>query len=245
MQYIKGIDVYYENYLRIRNNHILINPDMNAVFIKLYKNIIISDNTILENQKIHLFICKYDSKVNESIIYILKHFSAGCKIVIHIPKLTKDLKITLENDIEEFVRINKIEYPVCKIITERSGPSFKVHGKNWSFVNDSITDIVNIVYSNKGIHISYSIFDVKYSNYTYHELRISKKPGAVRTKPQRDNPELFKDLIIKQFKEATPDGILKAFKNDNEIWDYILGNGEWKVLGVDNGSKTKDNGGKK
>ena len=32
---------------------------------------------------------------------------------------------------------------------------------------------------------------------------------------------LFKNEIIKNFRKYTPDGILKGFKDDNDIWDYI------------------------
>ena len=42
-------------------------------------------------------------------------------------------------------------------------------------------------------------------------------------------PELFKDQIIENFKKATPELILKSFKDDNDIWDYINKNGEWSV----------------
>ena len=33
---------------------------------------------------------------------------------------------------------------------------------------------------------------------------------------------------IKEFKESTPAGILKQFKSDDDIWDYLNNQGEWE-----------------
>jgi hypothetical protein len=33
---------------------------------------------------------------------------------------------------------------------------------------------------------------------------------------------------IKEFKETTPAGILKQFKSDDDIWDYLNNQGEWE-----------------
>lgn len=243
-QIINGIEIPCENYLRVKNNHIIINPDFSSIN-KLYLNLVILDNTIVENQRIHLFISKYSKEINKCIIYILKHFAFSCKITIHIPKNVKDLKVVIEECLKEFKTTHGIEYLNCKVFIESKGPSFKIHNKFCGCFNDGLNDEVDIIYGKKGIHINYSLLDAEYSNYFYKGIRGCNKPGAIRTKPQKEYPELFKDLIIKQFKESTPEGILKSFKSDDDIWDYILGNGEWKVVGIDDGSKTKDNGGKK
>lgn len=240
---IIGMEIMRENYLRIKNNHIIINPNLTSRN-SLYLNLVILDNTIVENQRIHLFISKYDNDVNENVIYILEHFATKCKITIHIPKIVKDLKVVIEEDIKKFKDIHKVEFLNCKVFAESKGPSFQIHNKFWRCFNDGLNDKIIIVYDNDGIHVSYSLFDIKYSSYFYKTTKEHEKPGAIRSKPQKEHPELFKDLIIKQFKESTPEGILKSFKSDDDIWDYILGNGEWKVVGVDDGSKTNDNGGK-
>lgn len=33
---------------------------------------------------------------------------------------------------------------------------------------------------------------------------------------------------IKEFKKTTPAGILKQFKSDDDIWDYLNNQGEWE-----------------
>ena len=33
---------------------------------------------------------------------------------------------------------------------------------------------------------------------------------------------------IREFKETTPAGILKQFKSDDDIWDYLNNQGEWE-----------------
>ena len=45
--------------------------------------------------------------------------------------------------------------------------------------------------------------------------------SVIDTVPKRDKPELFKDLILKRFKQISPSGILKLFKNDDELWEFI------------------------
>ncbi len=34
---------------------------------------------------------------------------------------------------------------------------------------------------------------------------------------------------IKEFKATTPAGILKQFKSDDDIWDYLNNQGEWEA----------------
>ena len=33
---------------------------------------------------------------------------------------------------------------------------------------------------------------------------------------------------IREFKKTTPAGILKQFKSDDDIWDYLNNQGEWE-----------------
>lgn len=51
--------------------------------------------------------------------------------------------------------------------------------------------------------------------------------GAIRTPAQRMDPDAHKDEIIANFKSVTPLGILKSFKNENDIWKYIRENPNW------------------
>ena len=40
--------------------------------------------------------------------------------------------------------------------------------------------------------------------------------------------DMEKEKRIKEFKESTPAGILKQFKSDDDIWDYLNNQGEWE-----------------
>lgn len=46
--------------------------------------------------------------------------------------------------------------------------------------------------------------------------------GAIRTPAQRIDPYAHKDEIIANFKSVTPLGILKTFKNEEDLWRFIV-----------------------
>lgn len=52
--------------------------------------------------------------------------------------------------------------------------------------------------------------------------------GAIVNRVQAAHPEMFKDRIISRFKDITPESILKNFKDDDDIWEYITNNDEWE-----------------
>ena len=49
-----------------------------------------------------------------------------------------------------------------------------------------------------------------------------KKNGYFANESEERHPELFKDEIIANFKATTPLGILKTFKSEEDIWNYIV-----------------------
>lgn len=71
-----------------------------------------------------------------------------------------------------------------------------------------------VVISSKHRHIAYYAPYIDVAN----PVRDS---FPIRSMATRENPELFKDDIIRRFKDVTPDGILKTFKDDDDIWSFI------------------------
>lgn len=53
-----------------------------------------------------------------------------------------------------------------------------------------------------------------------------------------------KEEQIKKFKEETPPGILKQFRDDKDIWDYLNCEGEWeadiKIKGINVTANSKE-----
>lgn len=45
-----------------------------------------------------------------------------------------------------------------------------------------------------------------------------------RTHATKVQPELFREEIIERFKQVTPPSILKGFKDDDDIWDFVSNN---------------------
>ena len=220
-----------KNYIRIRNIHILINVSESNYYH--LENVV--GNKM--NQVFHIFVTEFND--NKPLIRLIKRYGTSAKIIIHVPYKLSDLKKTIDMDIKNALYnvYNKNDpEEKYKIIVERKNVSFAV--------NDLNQMMIDVDFDKKMIKLSIRLYEEEFSSYFYKGINMSHHKsgtGAIRTMPQMKFPELFKDKIIKQFKESTPDGILKSFKNDNDIWDYIMGNGEWKVLGVDSGEKTNDN----
>ena len=63
-----------------------------------------------------------------------------------------------------------------------------------------------------------------YENQTVKEIT----PDEIRTK------------LIEEFKKDCPKGILEAFKNDNEIWEYIVENSQITVKFEDEENENED-----
>jgi len=51
--------------------------------------------------------------------------------------------------------------------------------------------------------------------------------GAIQTRAQQIDPEAHKEEIIANFKSVTRLGILKTFRDENDIWNYIMKQGPW------------------
>jgi hypothetical protein len=70
---------------------------------------------------------------------------------------------------------------------------------------------------------------IQFPAFPYNVVDKENDPGIFETAEMRLNPNMFKDKLIEGFKKSCPPGILKTFKTDDEIWDYIMQQGMWKV----------------
>ena len=200
-RYFKRLD---EHYVRIGNINILIQP--NAETLDLLRKYL-GDT---RNQVIHIFEL-YPVSIINLLAAICTSVHPETKIFIHIPRILKDNVRLVKPAIDELGRR-------VKFITERKEVSFKYYEHYYpkyfkiSFSKD---------YWNYYIHI---YEEVKTYGLSASQYLISDN-NAIRTEPQRKHPELFRDIIINNFKKSNPKGIVKTFKNDDEIWEFLKENG--------------------
>lgn len=186
-------------YIHFGNIHILFN--LNASNTKIFSDM---DNTGSEN--VHLFINDYGMIEHGILKEFISNIPPLYKFTIHVPKQVKDLKILIERLLPE--------NSYCKVIVERKGPTFKIPGKSGY--------MLNIVDDSYGVTASIPIISMNHLNY--------KLRGDIfNSIPKTEYPILYKKEMIKQFKKITPVGILKNFNNDEDIWDYIMMQGEWNI----------------
>ena len=199
----------YNNYIHFRNIHVIINPSDKNINDNLES---IKDKS---NQVIHIFLL--DFKRIDKVESIINLYPKS-KIIIHIPYQVKDIKKYLDS-----LNIDAFKNKNVKVFIERKGPSFCI-AENINGYYQKFN--LNVKYNDDGVETSISIHNTDYPNYKIKYL--GGEGGAIKTILQRDNPELFKKEIINNFRSSCPKGILKTFKSDNEIWDYIMMNGEWE-----------------
>lgn len=78
---------------------------------------------------------------------------------------------------------------------------------------------------------NYGTISARFPEYEYNVDPDSERDnsGIFETLEERLNPEIFRDKLIAAFKEKCPKGILKGFKDNNDIWDFIMNNSEFKM----------------
>lgn len=208
----KNLPTGVDNYIRLGNIHIFIG--MNDHTLGIIRGI-----RKVANQNVHIFLTSPDNIGSEldEIVTIVAMYMDDARLTIHVPKFIRDVKTLAVNAFKK--------YPYCKIVGESRGPSFRIPGMN---------KMLDIVYTKKGITASVRLYSSQYSGYKVHgcdpNSRDPMEHGAVNSIPRLKNPDMFKNEIIKSFKKSCPDGILSSFKSDDDIWDYIMMNGEWSVV---------------
>lgn len=198
-----------EHYVRIGNINILIQPNTDTLeLLKTY----LGDTG---NQVIHIFEL-YPVSITNLLSAICASVHQKTKIFIHIPHMLKDFVRLVEPNIDTLDR-------KVKFITERKEIVFKYYEYFYpkyfkiSFGKD---------YWNYYIHIHEEVKTYGLSTSQY----FISDDNSIRTKPQRNYPELFKDDIIKNFRKSNPKGIVETFKDNEDIWNFLIENG---VISID------------
>lgn len=182
--------------------------------------------------KFHFFLhSEYD--MNDAFFkdlkYILAEFNPAVKIIIHFPY---DLKHLLE----VFHGKCDINDKRLTAFAERKFPEF-VHPVGRIYESSScdkrIESALRIV-SDKGR------FRAEFIEYECSKSYVVG--GAILNSEEARHPEKYKKDIIGRFKAITPLGILKSFKDEDDIWDYITLDKEWSINNAKVGIKAKDLG---
>ena len=213
MQRIKFL-TQYDNYIAIAQTHIFFNFNKrNLDYLLTLKPHAI--------KKIHIYISDHYS-VNENLknmIHILStRENQKIKIIIHIYKMIKEIKPFLVKYLDGLKG-----YQV--IIERRKLNYFVAHGSSGS-------DHLCISFNDKAFTVNISTaqsssIKIIFPPYSFNDT--DKDKGIFETLAERLNPEQFKEKLIASFRKNCPEKILKSFKGDEDIWNYIMKQGEWKI----------------
>jgi hypothetical protein len=223
------------NYMCISNTHIFINFDNKD----LEQLNILKPGSV---DTVHIFITTH-SAINASLKMFIEKYK---NLVIDGKKYNVRIILHLPVAVKEFVPlVKKFLGPEegYKLLVERKGPKFSLDTYPDSF--HSIYTWLEIIYGENSLKldITRSINSnwigsygkggyptiIKFPEYPYNIIDKENDPGIFESAQMRLDPDMFRDKIIKAFKEKTPEGILKSFKNDDEIWEYIMQQGQWKI----------------
>lgn len=219
-------DVYFPDLQYIKQNDNFIRIGVHQIFIGYNTDkqwmgddeIIRRINTNIP-ARFHFFICSeydMDDKFFKDLEYIVTYFNPAVKVRIHFPYEDKHLLEVFD------ARWNNNDKRV-QALAERKFPEFIPYGgrKYTSSSNDYIVrSALRIVCDKDRIRAEYIL---------YEHSKSYRVGGAILNSAEREDPDKYKDDIIARFKAITPLGILKSFKDEDDIWDYIKTEGEWSI----------------
>lgn len=159
-----------------------------------------------------------EAKKNDSYIRIVLHFFK--EDITNQNSLIALFKITFED------LIKRVSWAMDKrdiVFSDEKNKNYKatiIYTKNF----------LRIKFGGKG----YKSISARFYEYEYNQNPdLNADNSGIFEKPEeRINPEMFKDKLIAAFKEKCPKGILKGFKSDDDIWDFIINNSEIKAKGM-------------
>jgi len=157
-------------------------------------------------RKIHVFITNHAS-INESLKFLADRYAM---VIIHTPRHLP----VLETLAYKFITsCNRVIYTNREVLFGSYGMLRIIYKKDYlEIVTPKSTAMV-----------------IKFPKYPYNLVDEDTDKGVFESAEMRLNPEMFKDKLISEFKRQVPSGILKAFKTDDDIFEYIMQQGEWNV----------------
>jgi G:T/U-mismatch repair DNA glycosylase len=217
MQKIKFL-TQYNNYVVIAETHIFF--DFNRRNLEYLKSL--HSNTV---NKIHIYLSGHQS-VNETLKNLIQYYEnkkeKRVKIIIHIYKSIRELKSFV---IRYFKELNGYRI----IIEKGRANKFIAHTSDGN-------GILSVIFNKDSYNIqidkinNVGYIKIVFPSYPFNPADIEDDRGIFTTLEERVNPEQFRDKLIEKFKEQCPENILKSFKDDQDIWDYIMKQGEWKIV---------------
>jgi hypothetical protein len=164
----------------------------------------------------------------------------GFRISIYVPKKYKDIDIIMEDQLTPLIPYSDyvMYWPRC-IILGKNTFNLNLHTDTFFVSDKESTTLISIEKATLSVEPTDEGFDVYFnidikadgydSVWRIHTLHVSVNKNEWNTgtiffssKYRKDNPRLFKPEIVKDFKRRTPHNILKAFKDDNDILDWII-----------------------
>ena len=229
-----------KNYMCIGNTHIFIN--FNHENFEYLTSI--NPRSV---QKIHVFVTTH-AAINNDLKWMIEKFrkviidglECHAKIIIHLPYQVRELDLLLV----KLLGFGTSKETGYKLITEKASQRFMMDSSPDCY--HYIDNCLNIIYGKTSLQISITREDfrrkertrctndvfptiIKFPEYKYNAIGKESDPGIFETADMRLNPEMFKDKLIETFKKQCPNGILKSFKDDEDIWNYVMEQGMWKV----------------
>lgn len=212
---------------RVDNKMIVVNPNNKDAM------------TLIENMKpyykIHIVLTlwkRWDPDITYSMMLILDEAKTKkAKVYIHIPKMCKDLIKIIDQDLED--------YDNYKIIIEGdSATNIAIHAESFCDIYVKEVQTLSIIIYEHTVEVLLHLYTnvAGCEGVWIHTLNISSIPkneyeheGIFSSVYRKEYPELFKEEMIKDFKKVTPRALLKAFKDDEDIWDYIMTQNSWEA----------------
>jgi len=177
-------------------------------------------------RKVHVFITSHAS-INDSLKTMANIYGKpsksknNCtKIIIHIPYPIKELAPL----VKEFMGDSPYQMYVegrgkkgCAVLFTDDGNYTVLIGYFKNYLGISVSGD----YRNRGTI-------VKFPKYPYNPIEEDNQ-GIFSNAAERLNPIQFKDKLVEAFKKNCPPSLMKSFKGDDDIFDYIVEQGEWSV----------------
>lgn len=206
----------YPNYIKIGHTHIFIGFESKNLE---YLNTLHKDAV----RKIHVFITEHES-VNSSLVSLVDYFGKKSKIIIHIPIYVKELADLVKRFITKDTKSFQCFVEKYDVWFLGGGLISKYYMLVFRYTPKYLKVMPGIPQSHSWVNTL-----INFPKYMYGAKR--NEEGIFESAEERLNPDIFKDKIISAFKTQCPNGILKTFKDDEMIWEYIMKQGEWSIDG--------------
>lgn len=188
------------NYFNFRDKHVIIGwRDYDEEL--LYSLLTVSGGT---KSRIHIFISDI-SDIKDSLtraIEYIKYQSIWIRIIIHIPSRCKDLK---KKVLDKLNMDSSIDPRLQVIIDHKDSVQFRI--------NENERYMLEVKYTDTRVICSVCVFWTDM-------MKVTDSP--IQNDIQAAHPEIYKEDIIARFKAKTPLGILKSFKNEEDLWRFIV-----------------------